>query len=85
LTPALLIEIRARPDSPIWRKDRAAGLDFSLKLTVAGLKAIGAMETPGVGAEPAATAFDDLETEDRNYASGSKTDAQVANCSQPNF
>lgn len=36
----LVRELRAKPDMPVWRRDNETGLDYSLKLTAAGARAI---------------------------------------------
>jgi hypothetical protein len=41
----LVREVRAKGDVPVWRRDEAAGCNFALKLTAAGLKAIKAVAT----------------------------------------
>jgi len=48
-------EIRAKPGTPIWRRDEA-GLAFALKLTAAGLKAIAVDEGSEEAIEPSETA-----------------------------
>jgi Protein of unknown function (DUF3489) len=35
----LVREVRAKPDMPVWRRDKEAGLELSLKLTAAGVRA----------------------------------------------
>ena len=44
----LVREVRARKDAPVWRRDQNAGQAYSLKLTVAGLKAIAVDKSNGV-------------------------------------
>ena len=48
-------EIRAKPGTPIWRRDEA-GLAFALKLTAAGLKAIAVDEGSEEAIEPSEAA-----------------------------
>lgn len=80
-----LREVRAKPEAPIWRSDRATGSDFSLKLIAAGFKAICATEKPVLEIDPIAGEPGDLETADRIEAKQSQSVVQDANRVQPNF
>ena len=51
LETGYLKELRAKAETPIWRRDEESGLSYALKLTVAGAKAIMVEETsPADGA-----------------------------------
>jgi Protein of unknown function (DUF3489) len=49
-------EVKAKPSSPVWRRDDETGSSFALKLTAAGAKAI-AIEGAEGGRDPAPEGF----------------------------
>ena len=62
LESGLVKEVRARKDSPIWRRDEETEQAFALKLTAAGLKAISAEANENGGeAEPIVDAPESVE------------------------
>jgi hypothetical protein len=71
-------EIKAKGETPVWRRDLAADQPFALKLTAAGLKIIATKKEPGAAIERGGPALPDVGT-----SSMSSTDA-AARSEHPN-
>src|SRR5271169_5238623 len=46
IAAGLAREVKAKPSSPVWRRDSESGIGYALKLTVAGAKAIAVDDAP---------------------------------------
>ena len=80
-----LKEIRAKPDTPVWRTDAETGTSYSLKLTVAGLKVVTASEVQGSTSDSTPPAPSGDEGEGGKKAPAPKTEGQDAQSLRPSF
>ena len=96
----LIKEVEAKTGAPIWRRDDATKQVYALKLTAAGLKAVGAdarsqLETVGAAvnaalpgdrpARGASRARSDAPTPVENAAEESRVDQDLVRASEPSW